>query len=95
MLLPLPTGPMIRSSGSPLALDHLTRPRLVIVDRNRAPKEVWWYPYTDTLKKLALTFAALRGGAPIFGRISALFGLLLLLPKRMGELKEKPKSSST
>jgi len=75
-------------TGSPLALDHVTRPRLVIVDRNRAPRETWWYPYSPTLRKLALAFAALRGGAAgIGGRIGAVFALLGLLPKRMGELK--------
>jgi acyl-CoA reductase-like NAD-dependent aldehyde dehydrogenase len=75
-------------TGTPLALDHLTRPLAVIVDRNRAPRETWWYPYTPTLKLLALTFAALRGGAQgIGGRIGAFFRLLGLLPKRMGELK--------
>lgn len=75
-------------TGSPLALEHLTRPRLVVLDRNRAPREVWWYPYTDTLKKLALAFAALRGGAgSLGGRLAALLSLLSLLPRRMGELK--------
>ncbi|MDB4946285.1 MAG: Aldehyde dehydrogenase [Labilithrix sp.] len=75
-------------TGSPLALDHLTRPRLVLVDRNRAKREMWWYPYTPTLKKIALAFAALRGGAPgLGGRLGAIFSLIGLLPKRMGELK--------
>lgn len=82
-------------TGSPLMLEHLTRPRFVLVDRNRAAREVWWFPYTGTLKKLALTFAALRGGAPIGGRIRALFSLLMLLPKRMGELKSGPPASSS
>jgi len=76
-------------TGSPYMLEHLTRPRLVVLDRNRAPKETWWYPYTDTLKKLALAFAAVRGGAPSIGaRIGAVFQLLGLLPKRMKELKK-------
>jgi hypothetical protein len=75
-------------TGSPLALDHLTRPRLLLIDRNRAPRETWWYPYSPTLRKLALAFAALRGGASSFGaRIGALFAVIGLLPKRMGELK--------
>jgi len=75
-------------TGSPLALDHLTRPRFVLVDRNRALREMWWYPYTDTLRQIALAFARLRGGAPsIGGRIGALFALVGLLPRRMGELK--------
>lgn len=81
-------------TGSPLALDHVTRPRLVVVDRNRAARETWWYPYSPTLKSMALAFAKLRGGALSFGdRIGALFALLGLLPKRMGELKAgKPAS---
>ena len=81
-------------TGSPLALEHLTRPRLVVVDRNKASRETWWYPYSPTLKKMALSFALLRGGAKTFGaRVGALFALLGLLPKRMGELKSgKPAS---
>jgi acyl-CoA reductase-like NAD-dependent aldehyde dehydrogenase len=82
-------------TGSPLALDHLTRPRFVCVDRNRAAREMWWYPYSDTLKNIALAFARLRGGAPSFGsRIGALFALIGLLPKRMGELKAATKAAA-
>jgi acyl-CoA reductase-like NAD-dependent aldehyde dehydrogenase len=83
-------------TGSPLALDHLTRPRLVVVDRNRARRETWWYPYSPTLRALALAFVALRGGARGIGaRIGALFAILSLLPKRMGELKSgKPRSTT-
>lgn len=75
-------------TGSILALDHLTRPRLVLVDRNRAPREVWWYPYTPTLTKMARAFVALRGGAKgIGGRISAVFTLVGALLTRTKELK--------
>jgi acyl-CoA reductase-like NAD-dependent aldehyde dehydrogenase len=82
-------------TGSPLALDHLTRPRFVLVDRNRAAREMWWYPYSDTLKKIALAFARLRGGAPsIASRIGALFSLVALLPKRMGELKAATRAAN-
>ena len=81
-------------TGSPLALDHLTRPRFVLLDRNRASRELWWYPYTDTLKKIALAFAKLRGGAPLGGRIGAVFSLIGLLPKRMGELKAATRAAA-
>jgi acyl-CoA reductase-like NAD-dependent aldehyde dehydrogenase len=78
-------------TGSPLALDHLTKPRVVVIDRNRARKETWWFPYTDNLKKLALAFAAVRGGAPSIGaRIGAVLAVVGLLPKRMKELKAAP-----
>ncbi len=75
-------------TGSPLALEHFTRPRLVLVDRNRAPRETWWYPYSPTLRRLGLAFAALRGGASsLGGRLAALLSLIGLLPKRLGEAK--------
>ncbi|HVH45410.1 MAG TPA: aldehyde dehydrogenase family protein [Labilithrix sp.] len=75
-------------TGSPLALDHLTRPRLLVIDRNRAVRETWWFPYSPTLRSLALAFAALRGGARSFGAtVAALFAVLGLLPKRLTELK--------
>ena len=83
-------------TGSPLALEHLTRPRLLVIDRNRAPRETWWYPYSPTLRKLALAFAALRGGATSIGaRLGALVAVIGLLPKRMGELKTgKPRTET-
>jgi delta 1-pyrroline-5-carboxylate dehydrogenase len=70
-------------TNSPLALDALTRPRFVLVDRNRAKRELWWYPYTPVLKTIALAMAKLRGGGGLGARISALFALLGAFPKRM------------
>ncbi|MBS2012442.1 MAG: aldehyde dehydrogenase family protein [Deltaproteobacteria bacterium] len=80
-------------TGSPLALDHLTRPRFVLVDKNRALREMWWYPYTGTLREIALAFAKVRGGAPLGARIGAIFTLLGLLLKRAGELKAPVKDT--
>jgi acyl-CoA reductase-like NAD-dependent aldehyde dehydrogenase len=74
-------------TGSPLALDALTRPRLVFLDRNPVARETWWFPYSPTLRSIALALAALRGGARTFGaRIAALLSLLTLIPKRKREL---------
>lgn len=70
-------------TNSPFALDGLTRPRLLLVDKNRAKKELWWYPYTDVLTAIARTMAKLKGGTGVFGRIGAVFTLLGLLPKRL------------
>jgi acyl-CoA reductase-like NAD-dependent aldehyde dehydrogenase len=71
-------------TNSPLALDTLTRPRVLVVDRNRAKREVWWYPYTDTARQLGFAFAVLRSrSSGIFKRIGALFALLRLVPKRL------------
>jgi acyl-CoA reductase-like NAD-dependent aldehyde dehydrogenase len=47
-------------TSSPLALDALTRPRFTLVDRNRAKREMWWFPYTSTLRTIALSLAILR-----------------------------------
>jgi acyl-CoA reductase-like NAD-dependent aldehyde dehydrogenase len=71
-------------TNSPLALEALTRPRFVLVDKNRALREVWWYPYTPVLRTIALSFAKLRSGnTPLFGKIGALFALLRSIPKRL------------
>lgn len=65
------------------ALHALTRPRFVLEDRNRAARELWWYPYTPTLRTIAFAMARLRGGASFFGRIGAFFQLLGALPRRL------------
>lgn len=70
-------------TNSPFALAELTRPQFVLEDRSRAPRELWWYPYTPSLRTIAFAMARLRGGAGFFGRISALFQLLAAFPKRL------------
>ena len=70
-------------TNGPHALSELTRPRLVLVDANRAKAELWWYPYTPALRQVAQAMAKLRGGAGFFGRIGALFSLLAAFPKRL------------
>ena len=49
-------------TGSTLALDALTRPRFVLVNRTGAKRELWWYPYTPALKGVLLAMAVLRSG---------------------------------
>jgi acyl-CoA reductase-like NAD-dependent aldehyde dehydrogenase len=64
-------------TGSSLALDTLTRPRLVLVDRSGGKRELWWYPYTPALRNVAVAMATLRCGTRgIFVRITALFRLV-------------------
>lgn len=71
-------------TNSPFALEGLTRPRFILVDRSRGKREVWWYPYTPILRTIALAFAKLRSGTTgIGGKLSALFTLIGALPKRM------------
>ncbi len=70
-------------TNSPFALAELTRPQFVLEDRSRAARELWWYPYTPTLRTIAFAMARLRGGAGFFGRISALFQLIAAFPKRL------------
>ena len=47
-------------TGSPLALDMLTRPRFLLVDSSRGKSELWWYPYTPALRNVASAMATLR-----------------------------------
>jgi len=64
-------------TGSPLALETLTRPRFVLVDKSGGKRELWWYPYTPALTAVALAMITLRCGAKgIFARIGALFKLV-------------------
>ena len=64
-------------TGSTLALDTLTRPRLVLLDRSRGKRELWWYPYTPALRNVAVAMATLRSGTRgIFARLGALFRLV-------------------
>jgi acyl-CoA reductase-like NAD-dependent aldehyde dehydrogenase len=70
-------------TNSPHALDALTRPRFVLEDRSSAKSELWWYPYTPTLRVIAFAMAKVRGGASFFGRIAAFFELVAALPKRL------------
>jgi len=70
-------------TGSPLALDVLTRPRFVLVDRSRAKSELWWYPYTPALTAVATSMAILRSSARgLFERVGALFRLVGAMMKR-------------
>jgi acyl-CoA reductase-like NAD-dependent aldehyde dehydrogenase len=70
-------------TNSMFALDMLTRPRALLVDRGLGKREVWWYPYTPVLSALARAFITVRGGGGLFARIGAVFKLLGLLPKRL------------
>jgi acyl-CoA reductase-like NAD-dependent aldehyde dehydrogenase len=71
-------------TGSTLALEALTRPRFVLVDRNGAARELWWYPYTPALKAVLLAMAVLRSGTSGIGpKLKALLSLVRAMPKRM------------
>ncbi|HEY6460452.1 MAG TPA: aldehyde dehydrogenase family protein [Polyangiaceae bacterium] len=64
-------------TGSSLALDTLTRPRFVLLDRSRAKRELWWYPYTPALRTVALAMAVVRSGTKgFFARAAAFFRLV-------------------
>ncbi len=64
-------------TGSPFALDALTRPRFVLVDARRAKREIWWYPYTPGLRAVAVSMAVLRSGSSsILRKVAAFFALL-------------------
>jgi acyl-CoA reductase-like NAD-dependent aldehyde dehydrogenase len=71
-------------TNSPDALLHMTRPRVVLVDRSKDP-EPWWYPYGETM--VPLMQAVVRKQRD--GGLGALFATLGALKKRMAELKGK------
>ena len=71
-------------TNSPLALETLTRPRFVLIDRSRANRDMWWYPYTPALRTIALSYAALRSRTSGIGaKVMAVFRLLGAVPKRL------------
>ena len=71
-------------TSSPLALEAMTRPRFVLVDRNRAKRELWWYPYTPALGIVLSSMAILRSGTSgIVAKVKAVFALLGAMPKRL------------
>jgi acyl-CoA reductase-like NAD-dependent aldehyde dehydrogenase len=65
------------------ALDELTRPRFVLVDRNPARSELWWYPYTPALRSVARAMATWRGGGGLVARWLALPRLVVGLVRRL------------
>lgn len=73
-------------TNGPHALAEMTRPRYILTDRNPARQELWWYPYTPTLRAVAQNMAILQSGS-FFARIRALFALLIHFPRRLVEQK--------
>jgi len=67
-------------TGSALALKFLTRPQLVMVDRNKQ-LEVWWFPLNHTALAMGRTLLASLV-APALRKIGLTFRLLGLLSKR-------------
>ncbi len=70
-------------TGGPQGLAHLTRPRFVLVDRSRAARELWWYPYDASVVRLARGLARLRSGAGL-GAIGEVIGGFLGARRRGG-----------
>ena len=67
-------------TGSHLAMEFLTHPKLVVVDKNKA-LELWWFPFNATYLTLTRTNLAglvTRGVA----KLGVLMKLLGLIPKR-------------
>jgi acyl-CoA reductase-like NAD-dependent aldehyde dehydrogenase len=70
-------------TNSHFALDHLTRPRAMLVDRNRDARELWWMPYGSALEPIARALLTLkRPGASIGAKLSAVVALLSNLGRR-------------
>jgi delta 1-pyrroline-5-carboxylate dehydrogenase len=67
-------------TGSSLAMKFLTRPQLVVVDKNKA-LEVWWFPLNATALQMARTVLASLV-APLGRKIALTLKLIGLLGKR-------------
>ena len=67
------------------AIETLSRRKLVLTDRMVVKRETWWFPYTPTLRAVAIAKSLLAGGRGLFGRLRGLVQLIISLPKRMGE----------
>jgi acyl-CoA reductase-like NAD-dependent aldehyde dehydrogenase len=63
-------------TNSRYGLLEMTRPQFVLVDRSRAPRESWWYPYTGELTELMKGVVETLGG-----RVAANLRVLRLLRK--------------
>mgnify|MGYP001430232365 CR=1 FL=1 len=75
-------------TGSPLALDMLTRPRFVLVDASRAKRELWWYPYTPALRTIATAMAIVRSSARSLGERAR--AVVALIGAMLGRWKREP-----
>jgi acyl-CoA reductase-like NAD-dependent aldehyde dehydrogenase len=74
-------------TGSPHALDALTTPRFLLVDRSRARRELWWFPYTPALEAVASSMAVVRSSTQsLFARARALVVLVVAMLRRSREL---------
>ncbi len=64
-------------TNSHFALESMVRPRTVLLDRSRARRELWWYPYNPVLLRIARALVDLARG-----KLGALGRLVSSLPKR-------------
>ena len=69
--------------SSPEALDHLTRPRVVVTDKSSAI-EPWWYPYGESLTELMRTLVERQR----VGGLGATFRVLGKLSARNKDLNK-------
>ena len=65
-------------TNSRFALYEMVRPRTILVDSMKGPREMWWYPYNDALTKVTkgMITLATPGRSRLDGVKSALTGLL-------------------
>jgi len=63
-------------TNSKYGLLEMTRPHFILMDRSKAPKETWWYPYSEDLTQLMKAVVKTLGG-----RVTGYFKLPGLLKK--------------
>jgi len=69
-------------TNGPHAPMELCRPKLILEDRSHARREVWWYPYDETLDSLLDGMWRLKSGG-IVGKLRGLVKLVWNFPKRL------------
>ena len=77
-------------TGGPQMLDALTRPRFVLVDRSRAARELWWYPYDASVLRLARGMARLRSGGGVSALRDVIGGFLGVRRRGRGTAPDAP-----
>ena len=71
-------------AGSPHGLRGLVQLRALLEDKGRG-NDLWWFPHTPLLTKLAFALARSRGGNSMGSRIAARIAVLICLVRRMWE----------
>jgi acyl-CoA reductase-like NAD-dependent aldehyde dehydrogenase len=63
-------------TSSHLAIRELVHAKTILIDSERAPHELWWYPYSATKRQIGENLFKLLGGKGGLAEIASLLGLM-------------------